>query len=93
MDTSAPMILCADSLHDDGASVWARDDDAEGHFKKQLFVPYTLQPFKALTPEGKPFEGIIGMSPSEWNAGTVWSYTDYITCPPWHRPLCHFYFL
>ncbi len=38
----APMILCADSLHDDDASVWARDDDAEGHFKKQLFGP--LQP-------------------------------------------------
>ncbi len=35
----APMILCADSLHDDGASVWARDDDAKGHFKKQLFGP------------------------------------------------------
>ncbi len=52
--------------NDDGASVWARDDDAEGHFKKQLFGPYTLQPFEALTPEGKLFEG---MSPSEWNAG------------------------
>ncbi len=54
----APMILCADSLHDDGASMWTRDDDAEGHFKKQLFGPLPLQPFKALTPEGKPFEGI-----------------------------------
>ncbi len=40
----------------DGTSVWAWDDDAEGHFKKQLFGP--LQHFKALTPEGKPFEGI-----------------------------------
>ncbi len=39
MDTSAPKILSADSLHDDGASVWARDDGAEGHFKKQLFGP------------------------------------------------------
>ncbi len=29
----APMILCAESLHDDGASVWARDDDAEGQFQ------------------------------------------------------------
>ncbi len=36
------MILCADPLHDDGASV-----------KKQLFGP-----LHALTPEGKPFEGI-----------------------------------
>ncbi len=35
----APMILCADSLHDDGAFVWGRDDDEEGHFKKQLFGP------------------------------------------------------
>ncbi len=26
-----PMILCA--------SMWARDDNAEGHFKKQLFGP------------------------------------------------------
>lgn len=26
-----------DSLHKDGASVWARDDDTKGHFKKQLF--------------------------------------------------------
>ncbi len=56
MDTSAPIILCTDCLHDDGTSVWAWDDDAEGHFKKQLFGP--LQHFKALTPEGKPFEGI-----------------------------------
>ncbi len=36
-----PMILCADFFHDDGASVLARDDDAEGHFKKQLFGPST----------------------------------------------------
>ncbi len=33
------MILCTDSFHDDHASVWARDDDAEVHFKKQLFSP------------------------------------------------------
>ncbi len=39
MDTSDPMILCADSFHNDSASVWTRDNDAEGHFKKQLFVP------------------------------------------------------
>ncbi len=35
-----------DPLHDDAASVWRRR------------VPYTLQIFEALTPEGKPFEGI-----------------------------------
>ncbi len=35
----APMILCTDSFHDDHASVWARDDDVEVHFKKQLFSP------------------------------------------------------
>ncbi len=34
-----PPILCAESLHDDGTSMWARDDDAEGHFKTQLFGP------------------------------------------------------
>ncbi len=28
-----------DPLHDDSASVWPRDDDAEGHFKKQLLGP------------------------------------------------------
>ncbi len=39
MDTSALMILCADSLHDDGATIWAWDDNAEGHFKKRLFDP------------------------------------------------------
>ncbi len=37
MDTSGSH----DPLHDDGAS---RDDDAEGHFKKQLFGP--LHPSK-----------------------------------------------
>ncbi len=35
----APMILCADSLHDDCASVWTRHNDAEGLFKKELFGP------------------------------------------------------
>ncbi len=43
------MILCADSL--------PPCDDAERHFKKQLFGPL-LQPFEDLTPEGKHFEGI-----------------------------------
>ncbi len=33
----APMILCTDSLHDYGAS--SPYNDAEGHFKKQLFGP------------------------------------------------------
>ncbi len=31
------MILCTVSFNDNDASVWARDDDAEVHFKKQLF--------------------------------------------------------
>ncbi len=35
MDTSAPMILCRMMGHII-CSIWARDDDAEGHFKKQL---------------------------------------------------------
>ncbi len=39
IDISGPMILCTDALHDEGASVWARDDDAEGHFNKRLFGP------------------------------------------------------
>ncbi len=30
------MILCADSLHDDGVSVWARDDDAEGALQETV---------------------------------------------------------
>ncbi len=47
------MILCADALHKDGATVWARDDDAVEHFKKQLFGPLHSSTFKALTPEGK----------------------------------------
>ncbi len=32
--------------------MWAQDDDAEGHFV------WSPKPFKALTPESKPFEGI-----------------------------------
>ncbi len=56
MDTSGPKILSLDSLHDDGASIWARDDGAEEYFKKQ--VPYTLQPLEALSPEGKHSKGI-----------------------------------
>ncbi len=59
----APMILCADSLHDDGASVWARDDDAEGHFKKRLFGPlhpsklslWRVNPLKGLGHRDEPF--------------------------------------
>ncbi len=45
----------------------------KGTSRNSCLVPYTLQPFDALTPEGKPFEGIsgIGMRPSEWNAGLV----------------------
>ncbi len=58
MDYLAPMILCADSFHDDGATVWAQDNVAQEHLKKSCLVPNTLQPFEALTPGGKPFEGI-----------------------------------
>ncbi len=43
MDTLAPMILCKDSFHDDGASMWAQDD--EGHFKK---IGWSLTPFNPL---------------------------------------------
>ncbi len=57
------MIPCADSLHDDGASVWAWDVDAEGHFKKQLFVPlhpskpslWRVNPLKGLGHSDEPF--------------------------------------
>ncbi len=39
----APIILCTDCFHDDGVSIRARDDDAEGHFKKPpLFGPLHL---------------------------------------------------
>ncbi len=34
-----PWSFWADCFHDDGAFLWAWDDDAEGHFKKQLFGP------------------------------------------------------
>ncbi len=30
----------------------------KGTSRNSCLVPYTLQPFKALAPEGKPFEGI-----------------------------------
>ncbi len=52
----APMILCADFLHDDSASVWPRDDDTEGHFKKQLFGP--LYPSKLSLQRVKPLKGL-----------------------------------
>ncbi len=39
MDYLAPMILCADSFHDDGTTVWAQDNDAQEHLKKKLFGP------------------------------------------------------
>ncbi len=68
MNSSGPL----DPLHDDGASVWPRDDDAEGHFKKQLFGP--LHPLKLSLRRVNPLKGLwhsIGMSPSEWNAGPI----------------------
>ncbi len=40
------------------APLWAWDDDAEGHFKKQLFGTLHPSTLEVLTPEGKPFEGI-----------------------------------
>ncbi len=63
-------------------------DDAEGHFKKQLFGPlHTLQPFKALTPESKRFEGI---STSEWNAGTVSRGEINLHIKYWSQIIGHF---
>lgn len=46
-----------DSLRGNGASLRARNDDAEGPFNNCL-VPYTLQPFEALTQEDKPLKGL-----------------------------------
>ncbi len=55
----APMILCADLFHDDGASVWAREMMAQNRRRAfQKTVAWSPTPFKALTPEGKPIEGI-----------------------------------
>ncbi len=50
----APMILCAESLHDDGASMSVRDDDAEGHFRKQLFGPLHLSNLRSSHYGGQP---------------------------------------
>ncbi len=50
------MILCIDSLNDDSASVWKLDNDAEGHFKKQLFGP--LQPSKLSLRKVTPLKGL-----------------------------------
>ncbi len=76
----------------------------KGTSRNSCLVPYTLQPFKALTPEGKPFEGHRD-EPSEWNQGlsvyptppTVLQTTPlYATPAHYHklRPLKkHFHFL
>ncbi len=54
-----PMILCTDSFHDDGASIWTRDDDAEGHFKEQLFgTPTPLNPSKLSLWRVNPLKGL-----------------------------------
>ncbi len=37
------MILFADSLHDDGASVWAWDDDTEQHSRFRTEIYYWSQ--------------------------------------------------
>ncbi len=82
MNSSGPL----DPLHDDGASVWPRDDDAEGHFKKQLLGP--LHPLKLSLRRVNPLNGLwhsIGMSPSEWNARAnfkIWRYfrASRVTC-------------
>ncbi len=50
------MILCADALHDDSASVCAQDDDAEGHVEKQLFGP--LHPSKPSLWRVNPLKGL-----------------------------------
>ncbi len=59
MDTSAPMILCADSLHDDGAFVWAQDGDAEGHFKDTVvWSPTPFNPSKLSLRRVNPLKGL-----------------------------------
>ncbi len=50
----APMILCAESLHDDGSSMSVQDDDAEGHFRKQLFGPLHLSNLRSSHYGGQP---------------------------------------
>ncbi len=54
----AHMILCAESLHDDGAFMWAWWCKQKGFSRNSCLVPYTLQPFETLSPEGNSFEGI-----------------------------------
>ncbi len=65
----APVILCADSLHDDGASLWAWDDDAEVLFKKfgplhpSDFSLWRVNPLKGLGHRNEPFpNGMQGVS-------------------------------
>ncbi len=43
------MILCADSLHDDGTSVWAWDDDAEGHHTLHHTLSILLCPYLGIS--------------------------------------------
>ncbi len=65
MDTSAPMILCTDSLHDDGASVWWRRRALQ---EIAVWSPTPFNPSKLSLRRVNPLNG-LGMSPSEWNAG------------------------
>ncbi len=44
-----------DSLHDDAR---LRIMTQKGTSRNSCLVPYTLQPFEALTPEGKPLKGL-----------------------------------
>ncbi len=74
------MILCTDSLDDDGVSIWAWDDDAEGHFKKQLFGPLhpsklslrRVNPLKGLGDRDEPYRmgcrDLLTIGPSHWHS-------------------------
>ncbi len=53
----APMILCAESLHDDGASMSVRDDDAEGHFRV-VWSPTPFNPSKLSLRRATPLKGL-----------------------------------
>ncbi len=54
------MILCADSLRDDAPPSGHGMMTQKGTSRNSCLVPYSLQPFEALTPEG-----------TVWNAGSV----------------------
>ncbi len=82
--------FCLNSFHDDGASVWAWDDDTEGHFKKQLFSP--LHPSKFSLWRVNPLSGLGHRDEHLWMERrvyewafeslvyTIWSYRSCWTC-------------